>query len=285
MDKKTLLQKVRAIFAGTDTTDTGTTDTGAAGGTDTTDTGDGKTKDGSNIINYSVDNGSAVYDDISNDNLPGIDVGDEVFTDEAMTTPYPDGTFTVTGTEFTFTVANGKVTAVTDPNNTGAGTPNAAAAPTTTDTPDEGGATDDGFAAIVAEAFKAGTPSGAAYENMLNGFATGTPEERIANLETVCKALMEYTFGWKIQEAQRKATEDAAIAIYNNDLNAVQTMAAKHEKILPEMFALVEAIAEVPTTNPKTLEGNKKERFDRTNKREKTLERIADNVAAMRAHN
>jgi hypothetical protein len=45
-------------------------------------------------------------------------------------------------------------------------------------------------------------------------FASGTPEERLANLETMCMALMQYCFGWKIDEATRKAIEEQAVTAY-----------------------------------------------------------------------
>jgi len=56
--------------------------------------------------NYPVDGGQPVYVDST------IEVGSPVFSDDAMTLPYPDGTYTVTGTDFSFTVAAGVVTVV-----------------------------------------------------------------------------------------------------------------------------------------------------------------------------
>lgn len=265
-DKKSILAKIRAIFA------------------DTVEDTTAKTLDGSNVINYSVDGGDPAFLDVSDDNLTDIESGDAIFTDEALTTPYPDGTYTVTGTDFSFTITAGVVTSVTDPNGTGAGTPNAAADPVTVDP-----------AAAPAMAAPVTTPAVTATTQLkaedmtpegLNAiflkFATGTPEERIANLELVCKALMEYNFGWKIQEAQTAKTVSDAINAYNTDLKTVQTMAAKHEKILPELFDLVDTFAEAPVADPTTLTGNKKDKFDRANKREKTLERVAENIGKLR---
>jgi len=56
--------------------------------------------------NFPVDGGAAVYVDSDT-----IATGASVWADEAMTMPYPDGSYTVTGTTFTFTVAGGIVTA------------------------------------------------------------------------------------------------------------------------------------------------------------------------------
>jgi hypothetical protein len=82
--------------------------------------------------NYPVDGGQPVYVDTSDDGLNDIDTGDAVYSDEAMTQPYADGTFTVTGTSFSFTVAGGIVTATTgtlDTTAAPAAAPAAAAAP------------------------------------------------------------------------------------------------------------------------------------------------------------
>lgn len=56
---------------------------------------------------YNVDGGEPAY------TSGAIAQGSPVFADEAMTMPYPDGTFTVSGTSFTFTVAGGIVSATT----------------------------------------------------------------------------------------------------------------------------------------------------------------------------
>lgn len=100
-----------------------------------------------NVVGYPVDGGAPVYTDISDDNIAGLDANDYVFTDESMATPYADGTYTVTGTDFSFTVSGGQIVSIDNPSGTGAGQPlqdidepvNAASvvppAPTTTDVP------------------------------------------------------------------------------------------------------------------------------------------------------
>jgi hypothetical protein len=276
-EAKTILARVKAMFAKfSDSTSTDGAGAGAAG-----DGTNSNQKDGSNIINYNVDKSTPVFVDISDDSISDIDEGDMVYTDQAMSTPYPDGTYTITGTDFSFTVVSGKVTATVDPNGTGAGTPNAAAAPDTTDTATADTTADDGFAAVVNK-FSKGEATVEDLTKMFAKFATGTPEERIVNLEIVCKALMEYNFGWKIQEAQAKQTVDSAINVYNNDLKAVQVMAKKHESILPELLQVVSDLVEQPAGDPETLTGGKKDKFERVNKREKTLEKISDNLRTLR---
>lgn len=72
---------------------------------------------------FPVDGAANVVVDISDDGLPDIDQGDKVYSDTAMTIPYPDGTYNVTGTTFGFTVSAGAISAVNDPTATGPGTP------------------------------------------------------------------------------------------------------------------------------------------------------------------
>lgn len=72
---------------------------------------------------YAVDGGGTIYVDNSDDGIADIDTADKVYSDPAMTVPYPDGTYKVTGTDFGFTVAAGIVGTVTDPDGTGPGAP------------------------------------------------------------------------------------------------------------------------------------------------------------------
>jgi hypothetical protein len=75
------------------------------------------------VNSYAVDGGQPVYVNNSDDGISGIDKGDALWADEAMTQPYPDGAYKVTGTNFGFTVAKGMVSDISDPDGTGAGTP------------------------------------------------------------------------------------------------------------------------------------------------------------------
>lgn len=123
-------------------------------------------------------------------------------------------------------------------------------------------------------------------------FMVGSPEERLSGLEVMVKALMESSFGWKIREGQ----ENTAIEVYKETLCPMPSYAmdqmsavfakaekaeeqekiiARHEETIKGLFELVEKLVELPTDDPKTLTGNKKDRFDRTEKREKKFEAIA----------
>lgn len=117
---------------------------------------------------------------------------------------------------------------------------------------------------------------------MVASFATGTPEERIANLERVAKALMENCFGWQLREAEQKAAADQAIAIYKNGLTTANATMAKHEETIKGLFELVEKLVELPTVNPVTLTGNKKEKFDRINAKEEKMQKIADAIGKLK---
>lgn len=75
------------------------------------------------VISFELDSNPTVFVDISGNGIQDMVIGDGVFTDKALTTPYPDGTYSITGTDFGFTVVTGIVTATTDPANTGSGTP------------------------------------------------------------------------------------------------------------------------------------------------------------------
>lgn len=81
-------------------------------------------------------------------------------------------------------------------------------------------------------------------------FATGTPDERLANLEIIAKALMEYSFGWQIKEAADKAARDAAIATYQQKLSAAEAEAEKQKEINKQVLNLVEELAKNPSADP-----------------------------------
>jgi hypothetical protein len=76
---------------------------------------------------WDVDGGQPVYVDTSDDGISDIDLNDNVYLDAGMTMPYPDGSYTIAGTDFAFTCAGGVVTAATGTLTPGAP---AAAAPT-----------------------------------------------------------------------------------------------------------------------------------------------------------
>jgi hypothetical protein len=73
------------------------------------------------VSSYAVDGGQPVFVNNSDDGIAGIDKGDAAWADEAMTQPYPDGSYNVTGTNFSFTVSKGLVSDISDPDQKGAG--------------------------------------------------------------------------------------------------------------------------------------------------------------------
>lgn len=133
-------------------------------------------------------------------------------------------------------------------------------------------------------------------ETMFAKFATGTADERITNLEIMCKALMECNYGYQIREA----SEDAAVQAYKDSvaLQVSSLMASsqtaideqkaintKQQETITGLFELVEKLVEVPTADPVTLTGNKKEQFERADKREKKFENIAAALKQVKANN
>lgn len=235
---------------------------------------------------YNIDGGTPVYVNIADDGIPDIDMGDAVFSDAAMTVPYPDGTYKVTGTAFGFTVAAGTVSAVDDATNAGPGTPieGAMAKPPAPPAP---------APAAPAPVAAAVPITQAQMEIMFAKFATGTADERITNLEIMCKALMECNYGCQIREA----SEDAAVQAYKDSVASMvaglmassqtaideqKAINTKQQETITGLFELCEKLAEIPTTEPLTLTGNKKEKFDRTEKREQKYETIAAAIKEMK---
>lgn len=101
-------------------------------------------------------------------------------------------------------------------------------------------------------------------QSMVEKFAEGTPEERIAKIETVCRALMEYSFGWELREQQAKAVKDAAIATYKSGFESqkteLETLKADFAKAtsfntelkenFKALFGIVEEMAKLPSGDP-----------------------------------
>jgi len=89
-------------------------------------------------------------------------------------------------------------------------------------------------------------PTEEAMQAMFAKFAAGTPEDRIGNLETMCKALMTYNFQWKINEKTREVIEEQAIAAFN----ALGTPAA----FKAQMSAQEKTVAEMKTAHAADLQ-------------------------------
>ncbi len=120
---------------------------------------------------------------------------------------------------------------------------------------------------------------------IFSAFAIGTPEERIANLEKVAKALMENCFGWQLREAEQKIATDQAISIYKQGLVTAEARMAKQDEVIKGLFELAEKLIEEPTADPVTLTGNKKDQFERANKKEQRLQKIADALKTTKTGN
>lgn len=128
----------------------------------------------------------------------------------------------------------------------------------------------------------------------------GSIEEQVGSLIIMVKALMEDRFGWKIREGQ----ENAAIAVYKDTVAAatpapsvtIEEMGSvftkterfneqsaaltKLETSFKELLELTGALVELPTADPKTLTGPKKEQF--SDKKQGRIEKMAAAVKAMK---
>lgn len=111
------------------------------------------------------------------------------------------------------------------------------------------------------------------------GFATGTPEERIAKLETIAKALMEYCFGWQIRESQIKAVNDEAIAVYKSGFEAAEKKIEEQRELITKMLELVENIAELPSAEVPTPK--KKTSFSKVETGSEKLNKYAEAAKKM----
>lgn len=88
-------------------------------------------------------------------------------------------------------------------------------------------------------------------------FAVGTPEERLANLEIVAKALMQNCFGWRINEEEVKAATEAAIAVYKNGFSSqedkvskLEAKLSKQDEMITQLLDLCEQLAGEPGEEP-----------------------------------
>lgn len=184
-----------------------------------------------NVISYGIEGGQPVFLDVSDDNIVGIDANDKVFSDEALTMPYPDGSYKVTGTNFMFTVSGGVVSVVTDPDGTGAGIP----------TPDE-------------------------VEPVTTGLESApnqpTIDTKITDLENRVDAI-------------KKMVMPAGMAQMVEDQSKIIT---RHEETIKGLFELVEKLVEMPTADPVTLTGPRKERFEKEKVKDERMKKMAEQI-------
>lgn len=197
------------------------------------------------ISAYLVDGSGPVYVNNSDDGIPDIDSNDMVYSDAALTSPYPDGTYNVTGTTFGFTVAGGVVTAVNDVAGTGPGAPvdpATLAKPATPATP--------ATPAIPAPPV---TLSAEEVQAMYAKFKT-------ENIDPVQAAL---------------ASAVTAIEAANKKIEAQDKVIAKYDEVIKGVFEFMEALAKEPTATPVTVPPQKKEKFDKAAKNEEKFEKYA----------
>lgn len=117
---------------------------------------------------------------------------------------------------------------------------------------------------------------------LYDAFATGTPEERIANLEIIAKALMEYSFGWEIKQAKEKAARDQAILLYEEQLKTAQATQMRQQEVITSLFAVVEKMAEIPESDPRTLSGNRKDQFEKMETKEARLRKFSEGIKKLK---
>lgn len=173
------------------------------------------------FVSYAVEGGGSVFVDNTDDGLADIDAGDKVYSDPEMTIPYPDGTFKIAGTDFSFTVVGGSVSTIADPDGTGPGSPIGAPPVTQPD--------------FVAPPVK-------------------TVEERLQALEAELSSLKAAALATQAPVMPTGLATEV-------QLQAASQKIDKHEATIKQMFELVEKLVEEPTADPKTLPANKKEGF------------------------
>jgi hypothetical protein len=196
------------------------------------------------ISAYLVDGSGPVYVNNSDDGIPDIDSNDMVYSDAALTSPYPDGTYNVTGTSFGFTVAGGVVTAVNDVAGTGPGAPvdPATLAKPVVPTPPAAGPHQPPI-----------TLSAEEVQAMYAKFKT-------ENIDPVSAAL---------------ASAVMAMEAANKKIEAQDKVIAKYDEVIKGMFEFMEALAKEPTATPVTVPPQKKEKFDKAAKNEEKFEKYA----------
>lgn len=135
---------------------------------------------------------------------------------------------------------------------------------------------------------------------MVAKFAIGSTEERLTNAEIMLKALMECNFGYEIRKGQEASAIEAykeSLAPLQTSLEAAtvklqsayekvesqQTIITKHEETIKGLFELVEQLVEMPSADPVTLTGAKKEKFEKMTAREERLQKIAEALKKQKA--
>lgn len=84
-------------------------------------------------------------------------------------------------------------------------------------------------------------------------------------------------------EAELAKMKMAAVPVQAD--TAIPLQMAKQDKVIEGLFELVKKLAELPSAEPKALVGNKKDQFERVNKKEAALEQIAEGINSLKNKN
>lgn len=114
---------------------------------------------------------------------------------------------------------------------------------------------------------------------LMQKFAVGTPEERLANLEIIARALFENSFGWELREATQKAIRDQALNVYRAGFEAAEQKITTLTEANKQLVELMEQFAAAPTGNPVEPAQQK---FGKANAESKE-ERLAKITASLKA--
>lgn len=68
------------------------------------------------------------------------------------------------------------------------------------------------------------------------------------------------------------------------DLKLASAKIDKQDEVIKGLFELVEKLTEMPSADPKTLTGAKKDQFDRANKKEEKFKSIMNSITKMKAN-
>jgi hypothetical protein len=133
-----------------------------------------------------------------------------------------------------------------------------------------------------------------AVQEMYAKFATGSTEERMANLETMVKALMECSFGYEIrkgieQEAVQAYKDSVALQVSNlmassqTSLDEQKAINIKNQETIAGLFELAELLVNAPSVEPVTLTDSLKLKFDRQSAKDQRLQKMAEALKANKA--
>ena len=86
-------------------------------------------------------------------------------------------------------------------------------------------------------------------EAMAGKFASGTPDERIAGLETMVKALMECIFGYDIEQAKVVNSVEDAVTAYKNAFEKLEKQAEEIKAVTDSLTAFTEKFTAIEKQN------------------------------------